>query len=202
MTEPTQAQIDEWKQCFQTPPALMRWIEKDILPRYGRARFTLDVCAHPWNAKCPEFIGPPGTLPCAGMVGVDGLTHSWATSQAVWCNAGFGDMERWMAKAKEERDMGVFSVLLSHSIYAEQWVWKVIDEWASESWLLRPRVDFDPDPRYLAYLESRGMKLPGAAFNTMLWVFDPAIDPPCVPGYCLPWPRPKKTRGKGAVARA
>lgn len=198
--EPTKDDLQAWKQCFQTPPTLLRWIEKDILPRYGRKRFTLDACAHPWNAKCPTFIGPPGTLLCEGMVGVDGLTHSWETEDAVWCNAGFGDLERWMAQAKSERDKGRFSVLLSHSIYAELWAWKVIDEWASESWLLRPRVDFDPDPRYLTYVESRGEKLPGASFNTMLWVFAPEIDPPCTPRYCLPWPKPK--RGKGAVAVA
>lgn len=200
MSEATKEDVKAWMQCFQTPPALFRWIETDILPKYGRSRFTLDVCATPWNAKCREFIGPPGTMPCDGMVGVDGLTTSWKTSDAAWCNAGFGDLEPWMAQAKAERDGGQFNVVLSHVVVGEQWVSPVIDEGASESWLLRPRVDYDPDPRYLAHLQRTGGKLYGAAFNTMLWVFDPALDGPCVPHYAPLWPRPeKKRKGKAAA---
>lgn len=202
MSDPTKEEIEDWKQHYRTPDALLRWIERVILPLHGHERFTLDACATPWNAKCAEYITSPDTLPdpgmvpCDGMVGVDGLVTPWATAGAVWCNAGFSNLEPWFGKAVVEKEAGQTSVLISHAISGEGWVQPFIDGGASICYLVRPRVNFDEDPRFLSYLESQGKEPPGNSRNSMLWVFDPTMSGPCTACFAPPWPKPEKSKKK------
>jgi hypothetical protein len=200
MSDPTKEEIEDWKQHYQTPFVLLRWIESVILPLHGHSRFTLDCCATPWNARCERYITSPGTLPdpgmvpCEGMVGVDGLVTSWATEGAAWCNAGFGKLAPWFGKAVEEKQGGQLSCLPSHGLSGERWVQDFIDGGASVCYLLRPRVDWDEDPRFMGWLESQGKDAPGNPKNSMLWVFDPAMSGPCVAKFAPRWPKPERRK--------
>lgn len=196
MTEPSKATIKYWKQCYQTPAPFLRWLEVTCLPRYGKTRFTLDVCAEPWNAKCPDFIAPPGTLDCPGMVGVDGLKTSWSTSGAAWCNPGFKGIWPWARQARKQRDAGQLSFMLSHATHAVQWAQWTIRH-ASACILINPRINFDQDPRYIAYLEARGEKPSGNNRDSMVWVFDPNHEGPCQ--FINPEPWRTNVRGKEAA---
>ena len=198
--EPTRAEIEEWKQHYQTPVALFRWIEAVMLPRFGHTRFTLDACATPWNSKCPEFIGPPGTMPCEGLVGVDGLTTSWRTSGAVWCNAGFGKLPPWFAQAKAQAEGGQFSVLVSHALGGEAWLSDFKTDGPALASILEPRVDYDEDPRYAAHMARMGQSPPGNMRNSMLWFFVPGHRGRCAVEFALPWPKEEKSKRKGKAA--
>lgn len=197
MSEPTKEQVDDWKQHYQTPEVFFRWIELVLLPRHGQSRFTLDACATPWNAKCRAFIGVPGTMACEGMVGLDGLSHSWVTEGAAWCNAGFSKLEPWFNKAYSEMVRGQFSCLISHALGGEQWVRPFIDGGASHCYIVRPRVDYDEDPRFLSWLTSKGEKPAGNPKNTMVWMFDPGYVGPCKVEFAPVWPKPEKKRKGG-----
>jgi len=64
-------------------------------------RFTLDVCAKEWNAKCSRYLDPE----------TDGLKQSW--SGTCWMNPPYGrEIEAWIRKAYEESRRGATVVCL------------------------------------------------------------------------------------------
>jgi hypothetical protein len=196
MTEPSQATIKYWKQCYQTPPEFLRWLEVRWLPRYGHSKFTLDACAEPWNAKCPEFIAPPGTLPCHGMIGVNGLTTDWATSGAVWCNPGFSGLWPWARQARKQAEAGRLSFMVSHATHAANWAQWTIKH-ASACLLINPRINYIEDPRLVSHLAQQGKKPSGNNRDSMVWVFDPNHDGPCQ--FINPEPWESRSRKKKAA---
>lgn len=178
MTEPTEAQIKYWKQCYGTPVDFLRWVEDSILPMFGHRKITLDTCAEPWNARCREFIAPPGTMECAGMVGIDGLKTPWATSGAAWCNPGFSGLWPWMRQARAQADAGQLSLVLTHAAHASNWAQWTIKH-AAACILVNPRINFDEDPRLISHLAEQGKSPSGNNRDSMLWVFDPTYAGPC-----------------------
>lgn len=80
-----------------------RWsTPKEIFdPLNEEFKFSLDVCAEPWNAKCKNFITPE----------VDGLTVPW--SGTVWMNPPYGrEINAWIQKAYNESNRGITVVCL------------------------------------------------------------------------------------------
>lgn len=68
---------------WATPPELYAALDAEF-------NFTLDACAVPENAKCPDYYTPEQ----------DGLTQPWPGR--VWCNPPYGrDVWRWIKKASE-----------------------------------------------------------------------------------------------------
>jgi len=75
--------------------------EKVFQPLDDEFSFNLDVCAEPWNAKCPRYLDPK----------VNGLTQSW--SGICWMNPPYGrEIEHWIRKAYEESQKGSTVVCL------------------------------------------------------------------------------------------
>lgn len=68
---------------WATPPELYAALDEEL-------GFTLDACAVPENAKCPDYYTPEQ----------DGLAQPWPGR--VWCNPPYGgDVWRWVKKASE-----------------------------------------------------------------------------------------------------
>lgn len=113
--------------------------------------FTLDVCAEPWNTKCPSYFTEAD----------DGLSQPWtvaAASGAAWCNPPYGarNITKWLVKAIEEsRARLVTTVLLLPSTTDVKWfhdyVWnedaRSFYPWA-ECRFVKGRILFDPPPGY------------------------------------------------------
>lgn len=201
MTEPSKDIIKYWKQCYRTPPTFFQYCEKDLLPLFSTptrqyTKFTLDVCAEPWNAKCAAFIAPTGTMECDGMVGIDGLKTPWVTSGAAWCNPGFSNCWPWARQAWKQRDDGYLSFMLTHATHAAKWAQWTIGH-ASACILINPRINFDHDPRLVTYLAQKGKKPTGNNRDSMVWVFDPTYDGPC--RFINPAPWCVQTRKKKAA---
>lgn len=74
---------------WATPPELYAALDAEF-------NFTLDACAVPENAKCPDYYTPEQ----------DGLTQPWPGR--VWCNPPYGrDVWRWVKKASETAAGGI-----------------------------------------------------------------------------------------------
>lgn len=79
---------------WATPPELYAVLDEE----FG---FTLDACAVPENAKCPDYYTPEQ----------DGLAQPWPGR--VWCNPPYGrDVWCWVKKASETAAGGGFVVML------------------------------------------------------------------------------------------
>lgn len=196
MTDPTEAEIKRWKQCYSTPPEFMSWAEKKVLPMFGETTFTLDVCAEAWNTRCGEYIAPPWTVFAwaSGCIATDGLTTDWKTTGAAWCNPGFENVWPWARQARRQAELGQFSVMLTHATHAADWAQWTIKH-ASACILVNPRINFIHDPRLVSWLESQGKKPTGNNRDSMLWVFAPANLGQCR----FINPEPWKKRGKAAA---
>ena len=71
-------------------------------PLNDEFKFTLDVCAEPWNTKCFEYFDPAIT---------DGLSQPW--TGVCWMNPPFGlEIVKWVRKAYEESRKGATVVCL------------------------------------------------------------------------------------------
>lgn len=199
MIQPTKEIIAYWKQCYRTPEQFLTWLEGDILPTFGGCGrgFTLDVCAEPWNLKCPEFIGPPGTMACPGMVAEDGLTASWKTSGVAWCNPGFSNVWPWLKKAKAEAraEYSQCSYVLTHAAHAAEWAQWALKN-ASYLLLINPRINFEEDPRLVDYLATQGKKPTGNNRDSMLWIFSRDFTGECRVINPPPW----RCAGRGKAA--
>ena len=81
---------------WETPP--------ELFDEYNRRfNFTLDVAATDKNALCDRYY-PRDT---------DGLSQSWQTDGAVWCNPPYGkDIIKWVRKAYEESRRGQTIIML------------------------------------------------------------------------------------------
>ncbi|WP_243174908.1 phage N-6-adenine-methyltransferase [Desulfofundulus sp. TPOSR] len=84
------SQTGEW----ETPASFFATLNTEF-------HFTLDVCAKPWNAKCPRYFTPEQ----------DGLQQPWAP-EICFCNPPYGrEIGKWVRKAFEEAQKGaVWSV--------------------------------------------------------------------------------------------
>ena len=84
-------------------------------PLNERFGFTLDVAAADHNAKCHRYYTRAD----------DGLTQSWFTIGAVWCNPPYSGLSTWLAKAwAEHRTHGVTIVMLLPANRCEQRWWQ------------------------------------------------------------------------------
>jgi phage N-6-adenine-methyltransferase len=99
-----------------------RWFFEQCEARY--APFTLDVAAIAENALCSRWLGP------GSPYGEDGLTATWITDahwrpDTCWGNVPYGPpgtIERWIAKARHERDLhGARTLLLLPSDTSTRW---------------------------------------------------------------------------------
>lgn len=71
---------------WETPPELFAELDK-------KYHFTLDVAATAENALCERYYTKE----------TDGLSQSWRTDGAVWCNPPYGkDIIKWVRKAYHE----------------------------------------------------------------------------------------------------
>lgn len=114
--------------------------------RYG---FTLDACALPHNAKCPDYFTPED----------DALTQRW--EGVVWCNPPYSHgIGRWVQKAYDESRHGALVVLLIPARTETSW-WHDYAMQASEIVLIRGRMRFSGSPI-------------NAPFPSALVIFDPS----------------------------
>lgn len=108
--------------------------------------FTLDVCAQPWNAKCPKYFTPE----------VDGLKQRW--DGVCWCNPPYGAKEitRWLDRGFHEAGYsGATTVFLlpntTDVIWFHKYVW---DEQTNATYFgvelrfFKGRIKFDAPPGY------------------------------------------------------
>jgi len=73
--------------------------------------FTLDVCASPWNAKCPRYF----------TITDNGLLQDWGR-EVCWCNPPYGvQITRWMEKAYLSSLAGATVVCLVPSRTDTRW---------------------------------------------------------------------------------
>ena len=82
-------------------------------PLDARFGFTLDVAAAAHNAKCERYYARAD----------DGLTQSWFTLGAVWCNPPYSEIGAWVAKAWAEWRLhhGVIVMLLPANRCEQRW---------------------------------------------------------------------------------
>ncbi len=151
-------------QTWATPPTFIEWCQREVLPNYGYTDFGLDACAEPHNAKASHFLAPVGRdlESTPGCVGVDGLNASWGNYGAVWCNPGFSDCARWLAKAREELENGVTSLVLTHATHTSGWYHE--HKWLADRWLISPRINFLPPIGVTPSSNTR---------DSLLWVYSP-----------------------------
>lgn len=161
-------------QNWATPPAFIEWCEKEVLPIYGQAGFTLDSCATIENAKAPEFIGPPECEGRDGYWRIDGLRSPWETEGAVWCNPGFADCALWLDKAASEAERGNFSLVLTHACHGARW-FRDCYKRAAGILLINPRINFLPP---------KGVTPSSNTRDSYLWVFNG----PCRPFHKFIYP--------------
>lgn len=101
---------EEW----ETPPGLFAELNK-------KYHFTLDVAATDENALCERYYTREK----------DGLSQSWQTEGAVWCNPPYGrDIEKWMRKAYKESRRGQTIVTLIPARTDMQWFHKYVYPYA------------------------------------------------------------------------
>jgi len=81
------------KQDWETPDELFEPLDDE----FG---FTLDVCATPENAKCPQFFTERD----------DGLSQKW--HGVCWMNPPFGEQGKWVKKAYQSSLEGAIVVCL------------------------------------------------------------------------------------------
>jgi phage N-6-adenine-methyltransferase len=136
------------RDCWATP-----WEFFEALDRVFC--FGIDVCASMGNAKCERFY--------ALERGEDGLALPWAADGPAWCNAGFSGLVPWFDKAIAEAERGVVAVCLSHAATGTHW-WNDRAGFASEVWLLYPRIQFVPP---------EGVEASHNARDSVLTVFTP-----------------------------
>ena len=116
--------------------------------------FGLDVCALPYNAKCPRFYSPEQ----------DGLKQPWDAN--CWCNPPFDrSMGTWVRRCYEAAQAGHTAVVLIHGNYHDTQWWHDYAMKASEIRYLRGRPKFH-DGDYTA------------ALRTMVAVFRPKCQGP------------------------
>lgn len=99
-------------------------------PLHKEFGFTLDVCAHEENAKCPNFY----------TVRDDGLSQTW--SGVCWMNPPYGrGIGEWVAKARRSAENGATVVCLVPARTDTTWWHKhVIDH--AEIRFVRGRITF------------------------------------------------------------
>jgi len=150
-------------QNWATPPAFIKWCEKEVLPTYGYDQFSLDACAEPHNAKALRFLAPVESDQCMGpgCIGVNGLNASWANYGAVWCNPGFSACAQWLDKAASEAEKGTTSLVLTHACHGARWFRKRKEQ-ATAIWLINPRINFLPPEGVTPTSNNR---------DSYLWVF-------------------------------
>ena len=127
---------------WATPPELYAALDEE----FG---FTLDACAVPENAKCPDYYTPEQ----------DGLAQPWPGR--VWCNPPYGrDVWRWVKKASETAAGGGFVVMLLPARTDTRWFHDYIYHKA-EVRFIRGRLKFGgcknsaPFPSMVAVFDGR-----------------------------------------------
>lgn len=90
---------------WETPPELFRRLDEQY-------HFTLDVAATAENALCERYYTKE----------TDGLSQSWQTDGAVWCNPPYGkDIIKWVRKAYYESHGGQTIVMLIPARVDTKW---------------------------------------------------------------------------------
>jgi phage N-6-adenine-methyltransferase len=132
------------------------WATPQWLFNYLNAfyEFQLDVCAEPWNAKCPNYFSEED----------NGLQKPWRRSN--WLNppySGQYPISLWLAKALEEAEKGNLTVALVKNDPSTSWYSEYILQASYIYILYGARVQFEPPP---------GVKKSSCAFPSIVAVFD------------------------------
>ena len=109
----------------------------EFAPLDARFGFTLDVAAAAHNAKCDRYYSRSD----------DGLTRSWFTLGAVWCNPPYSEIGLWVTKAWQEweRHRCVIVMLLPANRCEQRW-------WQEH---VEPRRDRPGSPLRVEFLPGR-----------------------------------------------
>jgi phage N-6-adenine-methyltransferase len=120
-------EVDNDRNTWATPPALFAQLHQEF-------KFTVDACAHAWNAKLPYYWSPAQ----------DGLMQSWQ-GHTVWCNPPYGKglIEPWVRKALTRQ--ADTAVLLVPSRTDTDWFQACLSAKVEQRFLPK-RVHFVPPP--------------------------------------------------------
>lgn len=142
---------------WETPQAFFDALNEEF-------HFTLDVCAIPENAKCPDYYTPEQ----------DGLSQPW--HGVCWCNPPYGrKVGKWVEKAAT---CGATVVMLLPARTDTKWFHDYIDKKA-EVRFVRGRLRFGGAPH-------------AAPFPSMIVIFRTPLTAPVSVG-SIPPPAPRST---------
>lgn len=151
-------EIRIYRQQYGTPDKFFYWVEND----YICAKFTIDVCASPHNAKCEKFYTEFD----------DGLRRDWGNpGDFAWCNPEFKEAGKWLEKAYEQARRGVRSCVLTHWDHSTEW-FEFADSHATSCAMIAPRINFDQHPLLIEHMAKNGIKPSGNDKQNALWYFD------------------------------
>lgn len=110
---------------WETPPGIFAVLNREF-------HFTLDVAASEKNHLCERYFTKE----------TDGLSQSWQTDGAVWCNPPYGrDIIKWVRKAHDEAQTGQVIVMLLHARTDTRWFHEYVYPFAKLVFL-RGRLKF------------------------------------------------------------
>jgi phage N-6-adenine-methyltransferase len=134
---------------YSSPPDLFRELDR----RFGP--LTLDVCALPENAKCPNFYTPEQ----------DGLKQPW--TGRCWCNPPYGrKIRKWLLKAVKSALTGATVVCLLPARVDTRWWHELVEPYAAVIEFVKGRLLF-------------GGSKNKAPFASVVVVFEPISEQEC-----------------------
>lgn len=177
-------EIKKYRQQYATPQAFFDWVETE----YINAKFTIDVCASPHNAKCEKFYTEFD----------DGLRRDWGNpGDFAWCNPEFKEAGKWLEKAVEQSLRGVRSCVLTHWDHSTEW-FENANANAVSCAMIAPRINFDQHPMLIEYMRQNGIKPSGNDKQNALWYFEDRREPEIFVQQCkyrlVQWRARKRSR--------
>ena len=146
------------KQDYQTPPELLRAIERD----FNVTRWAADLACDASNKVCELGYGPGSPF------GEDSFAADWMLSGDLWLNQPFADIAPWVRKCATTERVGRIFQLAPASVGANWYVDLVHGRAHVVS--VSPRVTFvgcpDPYPKDLILMVWSAVK---GGFSTWRW---------------------------------
>jgi DNA (cytosine-5)-methyltransferase 1 len=122
------------KQDYQTPPELLRAIERDFHVEH----WAMDLAADQHNHICPTWLGP------GSAVAIDALKVDWVFPGDLWLNPPFADIEPWVKKCAFTVRFGRIFLLVPASV-GSNW-YQAYVHGRGHTVAISPRVSFTKDP--------------------------------------------------------
>lgn len=141
-------------------PSLQNWGTPqdffDMVNAWGR--FTLDVCAEPWNAKCKRYYTKEQ----------NGLAQPWGPNERIWCNPPYSNprpwLERgWHAAINEGSEVTYLLPAATDTVWFNEFCW------CSDIAFIQGRIKFVPPPGYKGKSNS-------PTFGSVLVTYTPGAD--------------------------